>query len=95
MYTFDFVVGSIIPKSVKCIHSATKNPLRAFSGFDTRCSARVLQGLNNPKPLTLNSQVTSNTMPLSGGVEVLGLGFGLRGRVQGLGFRVQGSGLRI
>ena len=25
MYTFDFVVGSIIPKSVKCIHSATKN----------------------------------------------------------------------
>ena len=25
MYTFSFIVGNIIPKSVKCIHSATKN----------------------------------------------------------------------
>ena len=24
MYTFSFIVGNIIPKSVKCIHSATK-----------------------------------------------------------------------
>ena len=24
VYTFSFIVGSIIPKSVKCIHSATK-----------------------------------------------------------------------
>ena len=24
VYTFPFIVGSIIPKSVKCIHSATK-----------------------------------------------------------------------
>ena len=24
MYTFSFIVGSIIPKSVKCNHSATK-----------------------------------------------------------------------
>ena len=24
MYTFSFIVGHIIPKSVKCIHSATK-----------------------------------------------------------------------
>ena len=27
MYTFSFTVGSIIPKSVKCIHSATKSRL--------------------------------------------------------------------
>ena len=26
VYTFSFRVGSIIPESVKCIHSATKNP---------------------------------------------------------------------
>ena len=25
MYTFSFIVGNIIPKSVKCIHSATKS----------------------------------------------------------------------
>ena len=24
VYTFSFIVGNIIPKSVKCIHSATK-----------------------------------------------------------------------
>ena len=24
MYTFSFIVGNTIPKSVKCIHSATK-----------------------------------------------------------------------
>ena len=24
MYTFSFIVGNIIPKSAKCIHSATK-----------------------------------------------------------------------
>ena len=24
MYTFRFIVGNIIPKSVKCIHSGTK-----------------------------------------------------------------------
>ena len=27
VYTFSFVVGDIIPKGVKCIHSATKNSL--------------------------------------------------------------------
>ena len=25
MYTFSFIVGNIIPKSVKCIHSAAKS----------------------------------------------------------------------
>ena len=24
VYTFSFIVGNIVPKSVKCIHSATK-----------------------------------------------------------------------
>ena len=29
MYTFSFIMGNIIPKRVKCIHSATKpNPSR-------------------------------------------------------------------
>ena len=29
MYTFSFIVRDIIPKSVKCIHSATKYPVLA------------------------------------------------------------------
>ena len=28
VYTFSFIVGNIIPKSVRCIHSATKNLAR-------------------------------------------------------------------
>ena len=37
MYTFSFIVGNIIPKSVKCIHSATKKGFRA-------CSSKGFQG---------------------------------------------------
>ena len=29
VYTFSFIVGNMIPKSVKCLHSATKG----FTGF--------------------------------------------------------------
>ena len=31
MYTFSFIVGNIIPKSVKCIHSATKHSILQVS----------------------------------------------------------------
>ena len=34
VYTFSFIVGNIIPKSVKCIHSATK-----VWGLDPHCCA--------------------------------------------------------
>ena len=40
VYTFSFIVGNIIPKSVKCIHSATK-VLRAL-GFKVCGSFRKL-----------------------------------------------------
>ena len=33
MYTFSLIVGNIIPKSVKCIHSATKGVLRVAKGW--------------------------------------------------------------
>ena len=37
MYAFSFIVGNIIPKSVKCIHSATKKGLRDVGwGFVSR-----------------------------------------------------------
>ena len=29
VYTFNSIVGDSIPKSVKCIHSATKNPVQS------------------------------------------------------------------
>ena len=32
VYTFSFKVGSIIPKSVKCIHSATKVNMKTLEG---------------------------------------------------------------
>ena len=48
MYTFRFIVGNIIPKSVKCIHSATKD-LRGlgfrgfgFGGFGSRVEGLML-----------------------------------------------------
>ena len=37
MYSFSFIVGNIIPKSVKCIPSATKVTVRA--------TIRILEGL--------------------------------------------------
>ena len=34
VYTFSFIVGNVIPKSVKCIHSATKyQDFRRAQGF--------------------------------------------------------------
>ena len=41
MYTFSFIVGNIIPRSVKCIHSATKKGLAVGR---KGCAKRV-QGL--------------------------------------------------
>ena len=35
VYTFSFIVGSIIQKSVKCIHSATKARKKAMHGTRT------------------------------------------------------------
>ena len=34
MYTFSFIVGDIIPKSVKCIHSATKSSSSPSRGLE-------------------------------------------------------------
>ena len=44
MYTFSFVVGNIIPKSVKCIHSATKLGSRV-EGFGVEVSGYFVEGL--------------------------------------------------
>ena len=54
IYTFSFIVGNIIPKSAKCIHSATK--FRVSGALDPAfCNDRNPQlGYRSKKMLTLN-----------------------------------------
>ena len=42
VYTFSFIVGNIIPKSVKCIHSATTNPDPLSPEFTNRIATNRL-----------------------------------------------------
>ena len=53
VYTFSFIVDNIIPKSIKCIHSATKG-LRIF-GFGSR------RGFRLPACLGLVVRVTDSS----------------------------------
>ena len=45
MYTFSFLVGNIISKSVKCIHSATKDSRRGLCLYTRYQGPRVLLSL--------------------------------------------------
>ena len=53
VYTFSFIVGTIIPKSVKCIHSATKTKKAALLAFRHPSKTHTLR-----QPVVVSKQGT-------------------------------------
>ena len=51
VYTFSFIVVNIIPKSVKCIHPATKNIPCTPQGSSIQAPLTNAEGKNHTEPL--------------------------------------------
>ena len=76
MYIFSFIVGNIIPKRIKCIHSATKPKLNGSRGLKLACSA--------PAKSCLETRFLGSGVQGKSGLGPLSFGF----KCQGSRFRV-------